>query len=240
MAKDSSGKSGGAVVEVEFSITDSTYPFVFATERRDCVLELAEMVPRQGDRYAEFFSITGIDPAEAEALAESYEALEVNLLREYESGGLFEFISSGNCPAYTLAELGALPREAVSLNGEGRIVVEIPPRCDASSVIETFLEATPEAELVSKRHRDSLTPVFTDSTLKQLLDVHLTDRQEEVLRAAYDAGYYEWPRDCCGKDVAEELGISSATFSEHIHAAERKLLTRIISSSERQAGTGRR
>jgi len=37
-------------------------------------------------------------------------------------------------------------------------------------------------------------------------------------------GYYEWPRDCTGQDVADELGITSATFSEHVFAAERKIL----------------
>lgn len=230
MAVHDSDETSGSVVEVEFSITDPAYPFVSATEAEDCVIELADMVPRAGGRYAEFFSVTGIDADRVRDLAGSYETLDVSLLREYENGGLFEFLSSGDCPAFTLAEVGALPREAVSLNGEGRIVAEIPPRYDASAVVETFLEENPDAELVSKQHRDHFTPIFTGSTLEQVPETHLTDRQQEVLRTAYDAGYYEWPRETTGKEIANELGVSSSTFSEVIHAAERNLLTALFPS----------
>jgi DNA-binding CsgD family transcriptional regulator len=216
------------VVAVEFSISDPAYPFVSATDHQDCIIELADMVPRGENRYAEFFNITGIEPDQVRELAGSYETLDVYLLDEYDGGGLFEFVAAGNCPAVTLAELGALPREAVSLNGAGRIVAEIPPQYEASTVINTFLDENPDAELISKQHRDAFTPIFTDSTLDELLDSRLTDRQREVLRTAYDAGYYDWPRECNGKEIAQELDISSATFSEHIHAAERKLLATLF------------
>jgi predicted DNA binding protein len=234
MSSGSPADAEHSVVEVEFSINDPAYPFVSATAHQDCVIELADMVPRDGDRYAEFFSITGIDPEQVQTLVESHDTLDVHLLREYENGGLFEFLASGNCPAFTLAELGALPREAVSLNGEGRIVAEIPPQYEAATVIETFLDENPDAELVSKRHRESFTPVFTDSTLDRLLDTALTDRQQEVLRAAYDAGYYDWPRERSGREIAADLDIASATFSEHIHAAERKLLAALFDSEPRE------
>lgn len=228
MSGDSSSRTGGSVVEVEFSITDPAYPFVAATEREDCVMELADMVPRAANRYAEFFSVTGVDPEQVLDLVGSYETLEINLLREYDDGGLFEFLVSGNCPALMLAELGALPREAVSVNGEGRIVAEIPSQYDTSTVVETFLDENPGAELVSKEHRGDFTPIFTGSTVEQLPDTQLTDRQQEVLRTAYDAGYYEWPRECTGEEVAGRLGIASATFSEIVHAAERRLLTALF------------
>jgi len=224
----SGANSGETVVEVEFSITDPSYPFVSATEHGDCMVELADMVPRSENRYAEFFSVTGVDPARVRDLAGSYETLEVFLLREYEDGGLFEFLASGDCPAFALAELGALPREVVSLNGEGRIVAEIPPQYDPSAAVETFLEEHPGAELVSKHHRSEFTPILTDSALEQVPDTHLTERQQEVLRTAYDAGYYDWPRECTGAEVARGLGIRSSTFSEIIHAAERNLLTALF------------
>ncbi|WP_239642048.1 helix-turn-helix domain-containing protein, partial [Natrinema versiforme] len=47
----------------------------------------------------------------------------------------------------------------------------------------------------------------------------------EVLKAAFEAGYYDWPRGCSGEEVAAELGIASPTFSQHIlsliHISER-------------------
>jgi predicted DNA binding protein len=219
------------VVEVTFSVWDSAYPFVYATETVDCVFELAEMLPRGENQYAEFFNITGTDTQQAAALAEGHETVDVSILREHDEGGLFEFLTSGNCPAFMLAELGALPQEVTCADGEGRIVAEVPPQYDSTTVIEEFLKENSEAELVSKREKDSFSPLFSRSAFQQVLNENLTDRQREVLRVAFESGYYEWPRECTGAEVAEELGISSATFSEHVHAAEHKLMTLLFDGS---------
>lgn len=224
-------ESTDPVIEVEFSISDSKYPFVAATQDGDCMTELAKMVPRSDAQYAEFFKISGTTADKILDFAESYETLEVFILNEYEDGGLFEFVASGDCPAYTLAELGALPREVVAVDGNGRIVAEIPAHYDSSAIINQFLDENFDAQLVSKRQRDSCLSIFTRSAFQQMLQSDLTERQLEVLQVAYNAGYYDWPRQASGKDVAEDLGITSATFSEHIHAAERKLLTILFSDS---------
>lgn len=56
----------------------------------------------------------------------------------------------------------------------------------------------------------------------------LTDRQLEVLRASYDAGYFARPREASAAEVAADLGIATSTFTEHLHAAQRKLLRDIL------------
>ena len=224
------GRPGQAesVVEVEFTLHDSKYPFVGASESEACRVELADMVPRPDGRYAEFFNVVGVAPDRIAGLGADYDTVEVSVLRESERGGLLEFLVSGDCPAFSLAERGALPREVVGVDGAGRIVAEIPPQHDSAAVVGTFLKENPDAELAAKREVDGVTPMFTRSAAPQLLETHLTDRQREVLQAAFEAGYYEWPRESTGKEVAEALGITSATFSEHIHAAERNLLTALL------------
>ena len=234
MSGNASVQEGHSVVEVEFSVRNSTYPFVSVTDAEPCVFELAEMVPRGDGEYAEFFNVRGIDPDRIVSLADDRETLDVSLLESYDEGGTFEFTAAADCPAVQLAELGALPREATAVDGEGRIVAEIPPRFDSAAIVERFLDATSEVELVAKQGKESFSPLFSESALRQVLETELTDRQREVLRAAYDAGYYEWPRECTGADVAEDLGITSATFSEHIHAAERKLLGLLFDTGARQ------
>lgn len=52
----------------------------------------------------------------------------------------------------------------------------------------------------------------------------LTDRQLEVLRTAYDMGFYEVPRQASIDDVADEVGLDGGTVSEHLQRAERNLL----------------
>ena len=48
----------------------------------------------------------------------------------------------------------------------------------------------------------------------------LTDRQQEVLLAAVEAGYYRAPRESTLGDVADILDIANATCSDVLHRAE--------------------
>ncbi|WP_144904040.1 helix-turn-helix domain-containing protein [Halobellus captivus] len=217
-----------SIHEVEFTLRDSKYPFVGVSESENCTVELVEMLSRGDGRYSEFFNVIDADPQRVDALSTAHGSVDTTLLCDYESGGLFEFTVSGDCPAYHLAELGALPRTVRGENGEGRIVVEIPPQYDSRAIIDAFLAKHPNAELTGKREKDGVTPMFSRSTYQQLLTSELTERQREVIQTAFEAGYYDWPRETTGEDVAAELGITSATFSEHIHAAERKLLSALF------------
>ncbi len=52
----------------------------------------------------------------------------------------------------------------------------------------------------------------------------LTDRQREVLRTAYGMGYFEYPRGANAGEVADALDIRPSTFTEHLNAAQSKIL----------------
>lgn len=222
---DSPGQSqDDPVLAVTFRLTDETYPFVAVSQAESCTIELAEMIPRGEGTYAEFFNVSDAEPEKILSRAGERETIQASLLRAYEDGGLFEFQVAGDCPAITLAELGAFPRQLRGDCGDGTIVAEIPPDCESGSVIQEFLAAHPGAELAAKRRRGSVGPIFSPSNFQQVAHERLTDRQREVVEAAVQAGYYEWPREATGAEVADQLEISSATFSEHVHAAERKLL----------------
>lgn len=56
----------------------------------------------------------------------------------------------------------------------------------------------------------------------------LTDRQREVLEAAHRAGYFAHPRETNAETIADELGVSPATFREHLATAQRKLLDAVV------------
>lgn len=222
---------------VEFTLRNSSHPFVAFSESEDCRFELGKMVPRGDDEYAEYFNVTDVDPDRIVDEVADESAVDVSLLRERDDGALVEFVVSRDCPAVTLAELGALPRGVHSADGEGRITAEVPPQYDPSTVVEAFQTETAGMELVTKREKSGLTPLFAESAVEQVLRTRLTDRQREVLEAAYEAGYYAWPQETTGSEVAASLDISSTTFSEHIHAAERKLLGVLF--EERSSGSGR-
>ena len=57
----------------------------------------------------------------------------------------------------------------------------------------------------------------------------LTDRQREVIKTAFDMGYYEVPREMSTEEIAAELELDPSTVAEHIQRAERNVLGRLLS-----------
>jgi DNA-binding CsgD family transcriptional regulator len=56
----------------------------------------------------------------------------------------------------------------------------------------------------------------------------LTDRQREVLRAAFDCGYSAVPREATTGDVAAALDLAPSTVREHLQRAQRNLLSALL------------
>lgn len=222
------GEHDEEVVVVEFSLTDPDYPFIGLSGAEDCRVQLEKMLPREAEKYGEYFSIRGTEPEQVLALAERHDLVEPELIASYENGGLFEFVVEGFCPARHLAERGAIPRDVVGESGEGKIVAEIPPGKDVSTIISQFLGAHPNAELLAKRRKDRLTPIFTQHDLQHAVTTRLTDRQLEVLQTAFDAGYYDPASPTTGEELGEQLGISETTIYEHLRTAERELVALLL------------
>lgn len=56
----------------------------------------------------------------------------------------------------------------------------------------------------------------------------LTERQREVLEMAHEMGYFSHPKGANAGEVADALGITTSTFTEHLAAAQSKLLGSIL------------
>lgn len=56
----------------------------------------------------------------------------------------------------------------------------------------------------------------------------LTDRQREVIETAHEMGYFAYPKGANAGEVAEALDCSPSTFSEHLAAAQSKLLDALL------------
>lgn len=110
---------------------------------------------------------------------------------------------------------------------------------DTESLVVTFLvddvptlreivdDLESEGETVKLRRLVEDTTAETDRPV--VLDrAKLTSRQREVLTRAYEMGYFEHPREATAGDVADALGISTSTFTEHLAAAQRKLLDDLL------------
>lgn len=119
------------------------------------------------------------------------------------------------------------------VDGDLSLTVHLPPGSDVQAVTDAIQAGYPHLEPITRKQR---TRGSTETASPaSLLDATLTDRQRGALEAGYAAGFFEWPRDSSGKEVAASLGISPATFHQHVRTAERKILDELLDdrSSER-------
>jgi len=59
----------------------------------------------------------------------------------------------------------------------------------------------------------------------------LTEKQREVLIAAYKLGYYDIPRRINSEKLAKRLNIGNSTLGEHLRKAERRLLINVLAET---------
>ncbi len=103
-----------------------------------------------------------------------------------------------------------------------RCVAEVPQDVDVRTVVQAVQDAYPGMEVVAQRERDR--PARTVQEFSAALESELTERQRSAMETAYYAGFFEWPRDSSGEDVADVLDVSAPTFHQHLRVGERKLL----------------
>ena len=212
------------VVELEFELTDTSYFFVGLSAEQSCEVRLEEMIGLADGSLVEFFTARDSSVGAIRELADSTDLIDTaRVFYETQREVLFQLTIPGQCIARTVEESGAVPQSVAATDGTGRVIALVPKGVASRNVVESIAERHPTSELVAHRCRDVPVPGFTTSGLRKLARSRLTERQWEVLRTAHRKGYWERPREATGEEVAAELGISSATFSQHVRSAHRNL-----------------
>jgi predicted DNA binding protein len=71
-------------------------------------------------------------------------------------------------------------------------------------------------------------PVETRQEFRAELADRFTDRQETALRTAFLGGFFEWPRQIDGNELADAMDISRPTYHQHLRAAQQKVLEELF------------
>lgn len=139
-------------------------------------------------------------------------------------GTVYRTSWKGTCPCLTVEEAGYLISSVRVVDGSLLLGV----RCRQTEIAELVSTLRDVYDRVTLRRVGPIDG--TDACERVVVNLsRLTDRQRDVLRTAVEMGYFEYPRGATMTEIADELGINDSTLSQHLVAAQSKILTHILS-----------
>ncbi|ELY64920.1 bacterio-opsin activator domain-containing protein [Natrinema versiforme] len=210
-------------LELELAVGDSR----LLLNRLSAHVETTDPIALEGviDRGEDGIVLFVSAPATASvaALESAWASIEtLSVVSEGDEQTLYELTVASTPFLDVLRTYDVQVRLATAEDGVSTVVLEVPQGVETRSLVEAIEEAYPETELVAKRET---TQTRSARRLDTYLADLLTDKQFEALQAAHYSGFFEWPRESTGEDLAEALGVSPPTYHYHLRAAERKLVT---------------
>lgn len=170
----------------------------------------------------EQFTVTADGPLDAQEFEQVF---------DYGSRSVYEFERSREQPCicgYIQASIGPVTAVHAS-NGALHVTIHASDVTQLRTLVgelnDRFGTVTVEYLVQSRDGQE-------DAELVPVDMARLTTRQREVLETAHQMGYFEYPRTANASEVSSALGIESSTFTEHLAAAQSKLLDELLSRGE--------
>jgi PAS domain S-box-containing protein len=104
--------------------------------------------------------------------------------------------------------------------------VELPPETNVREFVSIFREQFGPVELISRQTVERERATIRDHVTSLMTSI--TERQREVLRTAYLSGFFEWPRESTGEEIAEYLDVSQPTVNRHLRLAQQRLFQQLF------------
>lgn len=119
------------------------------------------------------------------------------------------------------ATLGLMIDSPITVKDNGRIEITL---IGEETDIQRALTTTPDELVLDIKRMGDYAPGA------QRLFTTLSTRQQEVLRRAYELGYYQQPRDTTYKEIAEEFDCTPANVGEILRRIENSIMDQILTS----------
>ncbi|WP_225336612.1 bacterio-opsin activator domain-containing protein [Halomicrobium urmianum] len=214
------------VTRLEFRLDGTDDPLVSLSAALGCTIELDRIGDGGEGDCAAYVSVAGCEPGPVSAHAADAPGVERAEVLCAGDGQCAVRLALDDAVVTTLAQYGAAVQSLTVTEGTGRLVAEVARSNDVRSVVEAVQSAYPGLDLIAQREREP--DAAAETEFRTTFEESLTDRQLEAAQTAYFAGFFEWPRDASGEDVAETMGINQSTFTQHLRAAERKLFASLF------------
>ncbi|ELY48884.1 bacterio-opsin activator domain-containing protein [Natronolimnohabitans innermongolicus] len=210
------------VVELEFRI-DGGDTFSFdLSESYDCTISLEWAGTTTSGRTVQYVTVTGIDSETVLSAAGEHSSIEECRLIHGGGDSCTIEIRLAESGVRTLANHGATIRDVTVEDGVGTCLIEVSQDANVREIAEALTVIYENTELVARREVDH--PVRTAVERRNRILDQLTDRQLTTLRLAYYSGFFDWPRESTGEEIAEAMGVSAPTMHQHLRKGLKAVL----------------
>lgn len=210
-------------LEFELADTDGCGLLFRLADRLDAEVTLQDLVTGDDEAFLAYVSVADADPgAILEFLDRAVSATDARIVESSSATELLEVRLSDLGIVETVTAHGGTIRSVEATGTTGHLLVGVPTTTEVRAFVDTIRDQYPAATLVAQR--DTTASDRQGVARSADLDARLTDRQREVLQVAYYGGYFEWPREQTGENLADRLDIASPTFQQHLREATRKVL----------------
>lgn len=197
----------------------------------DCTITYQSHTIEPSGQSRVLFTAEGIPIEDVKTVLEGLHAVEeYSLVTETEGEGeespLFVATATGSLLVDGLVRHGGNPREIVATPEQTVATVDLPLEVEVREYVETLADRFGPVELDSRRTVER--ELRTQTGHRSDLFDSLTDRQLEVLRTAYFGGFFEWPRESTGEEIANLLDVSQPTVNRHLRLGQQTLLAELF------------
>lgn len=218
------------VTRLEFRLDGTDDPLVSLSSALECTVELDRVGDGEEGDCAAYVSVRGCEPDAVSAHAGDAPGIERAEVLYDGDERCGVRLTLDDAVVTTLARYGAAVQSQTVTEGKGRLVADVARSNDIRSVVEAVQSSYPDLDLVAQREREP--DAAAETKLRTAFEESLTDRQLEAAQTAYFAGFFQWPRDASGEEVAATMGINQSTFTQHLRAAERKLFAALFDRAD--------
>jgi predicted DNA binding protein len=186
-------------------------------------LELLYFLRQDAEEFAAITRIQFKDNTNnLEELPKSELLIDAQIIEREKSGAYIVFIRSGPSLSSVLNYIGIeggylFPPLGI---GDGKVKFSF---LGSEQQIKEFME---KIDAIGIKYRIVLLADVDFSPVSVLNQ--LTQKQRDVLIAAYKFGYYDIPRKINSDQLAKKLGLVNSTVVEHLRKAEQRLITHML------------
>lgn len=210
---------------VTFNFTDDSFPLQELADRFDSEIHFDTVVRSTAESVTLMIEIVEGDRQSVPQHADDVSGIQSARLIGTDDSQQVLVELTRPCRLHKIEKHGGQIVHSTSAPDENELRLQITDGASVRPVLDYVASQFDRTELIAKEDAEKLDAVVNDP-----ID-SLTDRQLEILNAAYCGGYYETPREINGEELAESFDISSPVIYNHLQAAHRKILGHIFDTN---------